>query len=101
MFGTVCSTRTWPKFRALVLNLVGKNLKKSLMEAVLPGESVQAEHVNLKLGPGLLHSFDASGKSSIVATRAGALKHSSNGSKWWVENNSRRVSEHNISEVDL
>ncbi|KAF7365106.1 Exosome complex component rrp40 [Mycena venus] len=62
---------------------------------VLPGQHVPAQHVNLKLGPGLLQSTgsssgDASTAPSIIATRAGTLNHSANRSKWWVENNSRR-----------
>ncbi|TFK40737.1 exosome complex exonuclease RRP40 [Crucibulum laeve] len=64
------------------------------MSIVLPGENVPAQHVNLKLGPGLLQSTtstssDAS-RPSIIATRAGTLHHSANGAKWWVESNSRR-----------
>ncbi|KAJ7644201.1 hypothetical protein FB45DRAFT_897212 [Roridomyces roridus] len=55
------------------------------MDTVLPGQHVPAQHVNLKLGPGLLQTA-----SSIIATRAGSLNHSANRSKWWVENNSRR-----------
>jgi len=53
---------------------------------ILPGEPVSAQHVNLKLGPGLLQST-----SSIISTKAGTLNHSANNSRWWVENNSRRV----------
>ncbi|KAJ7459949.1 exosome complex exonuclease RRP40 [Mycena latifolia] len=65
------------------------------MSIVLPGEHVPAQHVNLKLGPGLLQTTGsatggASTSASIIATRAGSLNHSANGSKWWVENNSRR-----------
>ncbi|KAK7048454.1 exosome complex component rrp40 [Favolaschia claudopus] len=62
------------------------------MSIVLPGQHVDAQHVNLKLGPGLLqHTVnDGSTSSSILATRAGTLNHSKNRSKWWVENNSRR-----------
>ncbi|KAH8114749.1 hypothetical protein DFH11DRAFT_1688831 [Phellopilus nigrolimitatus] len=56
----------------------------------LPGEVVEAQHGNLKLGPGLLQLSDTQGASSIVSTRAGALKHSTNGSRWWVQSNSRR-----------
>lgn len=64
---------------------------------VLPGESVPAQHVNLKLGPGLLQIQSQSAKdqisnSTIIATRAGTVNHSANNSKWWVESNSRRVS---------
>ncbi|KAF5369332.1 hypothetical protein D9758_002800 [Tetrapyrgos nigripes] len=65
------------------------------MSIVLPGELVPAQHVNLKLGPGLqqVQTGQAStsrAPSSIIATRAGALHHSANGSKWWIESNSRR-----------
>ncbi|KAJ7047790.1 exosome complex exonuclease RRP40 [Mycena alexandri] len=62
------------------------------MSLVLPGQHVAAQHVNLKLGPGLLQtSGDASTSAPpIIATRAGTLNHNPNGSKWWVENNSRR-----------
>ncbi|KAJ7819358.1 hypothetical protein B0H14DRAFT_2372667 [Mycena olivaceomarginata] len=59
---------------------------------VLPGQHVPAQHVNLKLGPGLLQHSDASTSASpsIIATRAGTLHHSANRAKWWVESNSRR-----------
>ncbi|KAG5650130.1 hypothetical protein H0H81_000591 [Sphagnurus paluster] len=58
---------------------------------VLPGTTVPAQHVNLKLGPGLTQNSRTNDASpSIVTTRAGSLNHSSNGSKWWVESNSRR-----------
>ncbi|KAJ7147056.1 exosome complex exonuclease RRP40 [Mycena crocata] len=65
------------------------------MSIVLPGQRVPADHVNLKLGPGLLQitgnsNGGASTSASIIATRAGSLNHSANGSRWWVENNSRR-----------
>ncbi|PCH40229.1 hypothetical protein WOLCODRAFT_68769 [Wolfiporia cocos MD-104 SS10] len=60
------------------------------MTLVLPGEQVPAQHVNLKLGPGLLQLSSANGDSAIVATRAGDLNHSANRSKWWIESNSRR-----------
>ena len=66
---------------------------------ILPGERVPAAHVNLKLGPGLTQISkssptlpDVGDKPYIVATKAGELKQSANGSKWWVDNNSRRVS---------
>lgn len=62
------------------------------MSIVLPGETVPAQHVNLKLGPGLQQLSNAEGSMSIVSTRAGELQHSTNGSKWWVESNARRVS---------
>jgi exosome complex component RRP40 len=63
---------------------------------ILPGETVSASHPNLKLGPGLLQATSASSlnKDGILTTRAGWLNHSVNGAKWWVEGNSRRVSEH-------
>ncbi|KIK90707.1 hypothetical protein PAXRUDRAFT_831468 [Paxillus rubicundulus Ve08.2h10] len=63
---------------------------------VLPGEYVPAQHVNLKLGPGLLqlttpHASAAGlGSQPVVSIRAGALNHSANKSRWWVEGNSRR-----------
>ncbi|KAG6816040.1 hypothetical protein H0H87_009106 [Tephrocybe sp. NHM501043] len=58
---------------------------------ILPGTTVPAQHVNLKLGPGLLQQPDAGEAGpSIISTRAGTLNHSFNGSKWWVESNSRR-----------
>ncbi|KAK0201878.1 exosome complex exonuclease RRP40 [Desarmillaria ectypa] len=65
------------------------------MTIVVPGEHIPAQHVNLKLGPGLIQLSQAStpnttSKSSIISTRAGTLNHSANGSKWWVESNSRR-----------
>ncbi|KAF9060726.1 exosome complex exonuclease RRP40 [Rhodocollybia butyracea] len=63
------------------------------MSTVLPGERVPAQHVNLKLGPGLLQVNNASGARttpSVISTRAGTLNHSTNGSKWWIESNSRR-----------
>ncbi|KAL1736563.1 exosome complex exonuclease RRP40 [Schizophyllum commune] len=57
------------------------------MAAVLPGEQVPAQHVNLKLGPGLRQE-EGSGK--IVATKAGTVHHSPNNARWWVDANSRR-----------
>ncbi|KAF7985552.1 hypothetical protein HWV62_3807 [Athelia sp. TMB] len=57
---------------------------------VLPGETVPAQHVNLKLGPGLLKITHGTSESSIISTRAGAVNHSANKSKWWVEGNSKR-----------
>ncbi|KXN88109.1 Exosome complex component rrp40 [Leucoagaricus sp. SymC.cos] len=61
------------------------------MTTIVPGEKVDAQHVNLKLGPGLLQitSHGSSG-STIISTRTGILNHSANGSKWWIESNSRR-----------
>ncbi|PPR00453.1 hypothetical protein CVT24_004514 [Panaeolus cyanescens] len=59
----------------------------STTTTVFPGDDIPAQHVNLKLGPGLLQ---LSSGSSIIATRAGSLNHSANKSKWWIENNSRR-----------
>ncbi|KAF9820707.1 hypothetical protein IEO21_01150 [Rhodonia placenta] len=60
------------------------------MTTVLPGEHISAQHVNLKLGPGLLQLSSNQGESAVVSTRAGELKHSANRSRWWVEGNSRR-----------
>jgi exosome complex component RRP40 len=63
------------------------------MSVVLPGDHVPAQHVNLKLGPGLLqvsNVVDNKTESNVIATRAGILNHSTNRSKWWVESNSRR-----------
>lgn len=62
------------------------------MTAILPGENVPAQHVNLKLGPGLLQQTSVGGSSAIVSTRAGEVQHSTNRSRWWIEGNSRRVS---------
>ncbi len=65
------------------------------MSIVLPGDHIPAQHVNLKLGPGIQQlSTVTSGKPEItvIATRAGQLHHSQNRSKWWIESNSRRVS---------
>lgn len=62
---------------------------------VLPGELVPAQHVNLKLGPGLLQLSAhrvPSNTQPIVSTRAGQLHHSANNSRWWVDGNARRVS---------
>ncbi|KAL9711159.1 exosome non-catalytic core subunit rrp40 [Leucoagaricus gongylophorus] len=64
------------------------------MSTIVPGENVDAQHINLKLGPGLLNvmSNGPSGSANyIIATRAGNLNHSANGAKWWIESNSRRV----------
>ncbi|KAF5385653.1 hypothetical protein D9757_005565 [Collybiopsis confluens] len=65
------------------------------MSIVLPGETVPAQHVNLKIGPGLSQSSNVSSVAhssspSIISTRAGTLNHSANRSKWWVESNARR-----------
>lgn len=63
------------------------------MSIVLPGEQVPAQHVNLKLGPGLLQQSGYNGpalETSVVATKPGVLHHSANRSRWWVEGNSRR-----------
>ena len=61
------------------------------MSFVLPGELVPAQHVNLKLGPGLLQVSDVK-NGAIVSTRAGELQHTPNNRQWWIEGNSRRVS---------
>lgn len=63
-----------------------------IMSTVLPGEHIPAQHVNLKLGPGLLHQSFFDGQAGVVATRAGDVQHSKNRSRWWIEGNSRRVS---------
>lgn len=68
-----------------------KFLEVLMTDIILPGEQVNASHAKLKLGPGLTEISEPSGSSKIVSTRAGIVKHSSNGSKWWVESNSRRV----------
>ncbi|KDR82595.1 hypothetical protein GALMADRAFT_237989 [Galerina marginata CBS 339.88] len=63
------------------------------MSIVFPGDHVPAQHVNLKLGPGILQTSNVTSnktESTIIATRAGDLHHSANRSKWWVESNSRR-----------
>ena len=65
----------------------------SNMSVVLPGEVVQTQHKSLKLGPGLQQFVDSQGKSSIVVTRAGTLEQNPKGNKFWVEGNSRRVSQ--------
>lgn len=65
------------------------------MSVVFPGDHVPAQHVNLKLGPGLLQVSNVVGnktEANVMVTRAGILNHSTNRSKWWVESNSRRVS---------
>lgn len=62
-----------------------------MSEVVLPGELVDARHVNLKLGPGLLQLPDG----PVISTKAGTLCHNQNRSKWYVESNSRRVSPEN------
>jgi exosome complex component RRP40 len=62
------------------------------MSPILPGELVEpAQHVNLKLGPGLLQLSGPKGSGPIISIRAGELNHSSNGKKWWIDSNSRRV----------
>ncbi|EKM79314.1 hypothetical protein AGABI1DRAFT_74231 [Agaricus bisporus var. burnettii JB137-S8] len=61
------------------------------MTTVVPGEKIDAQHVNLKLGPGLQQiSSNGPSQSKIISTRAGAVNHSANGSRWWIESNSRR-----------
>ena len=71
------------------------NSKLTIMSTVLPGDQIPARHVNLKLGPGLLQistvATNKTTESTVIATRAGTLNHSTNGSKWWIETNSRRV----------
>lgn len=68
----------------------------TVMSIVFPGDHVQAQHVNLKLGPGLQQLSTVTADQTaltVIATRAGELRHSANGSKWWIESNSRRVRE--------
>ncbi|KAF9267339.1 exosome complex exonuclease RRP40 [Marasmius fiardii PR-910] len=61
------------------------------MSIVLPGENIPAQHVNLKLGPGLSQiSSVLTSNPSIVSTRTGTLNHSANKSRWWIESNSKR-----------
>ncbi|KAH8104696.1 exosome complex exonuclease RRP40 [Cristinia sonorae] len=57
---------------------------------ILPGESVPAQHVNLKLGPGLLQYATVDQESRVASTKAGELHHSANNSRWWIEGNSKR-----------
>lgn len=63
----------------------------------LPGELIEAQYSNLKLGPGLLQVSGTSDPTIIATTRAGALNQSSNGRRLWVESNARRVSQAIIS----
>ena len=63
-----------------------------IMSSVLPGEQIPAQHVNLKLGPGLLQQSSVNGQLVVVSTRGGDVQHSANRSRWWIEGNSRRVS---------
>ncbi|EJF61088.1 exosome complex exonuclease RRP40 [Dichomitus squalens LYAD-421 SS1] len=60
------------------------------MSSVLPGELVPAQHVNLKLGPGLLRQSSLNGQPLVISTRAGEVHHTTNRSRWWIEGNSRR-----------
>ncbi len=62
------------------------------MAHVLPGEVVPAQHVNLKLGPGLLQASTSDEKDIVISTRAGEVQHTANNRQWWIESNSRRVS---------
>ena len=64
----------------------------AIMTSVLPGERVPAQHVNLKLGPGLLQQSSINGQPAVVSTRAGDVQHSKNRARWWIEGNARRVS---------
>ena len=61
------------------------------MTYVLPGELVPAQHVNLKLGPGLLQETTTSRENTVLATKAGEVRHTQNNKEWWVESNSWRV----------
>ncbi|KAI0688894.1 exosome complex exonuclease RRP40 [Earliella scabrosa] len=60
------------------------------MTSILPGERVPAQHVNLKLGPGLLQQSSINGQPTVVSTRAGDVQHSKNRARWWIEGNARR-----------
>ncbi|PSR70521.1 hypothetical protein PHLCEN_2v13560 [Hermanssonia centrifuga] len=60
------------------------------MAHVLPGEVVPAQHVNLKLGPGLLQASTSDEKDIVISTRAGEVQHTANNRQWWIESNSRR-----------
>ncbi|KAI5123122.1 hypothetical protein M0805_001477 [Coniferiporia weirii] len=60
------------------------------MATILPGELVETQHANLKLGPGLLQHSGTADITSVISTRAGTLNQSANGRKLWVESNSRR-----------
>lgn len=62
------------------------------MTHVLPGENIPAQHVNLKLGPGLTQTSDFAKTNIVLSTRAGELQHTADNRKWWIEGNSRRVS---------
>ncbi|KAF8578081.1 hypothetical protein K439DRAFT_1639191 [Ramaria rubella] len=60
------------------------------MAVVLPGDAIStSSSASLKLGPGLLQTSSISSKH-IIATRAGFLNQTANGSSFWVEGNSRR-----------
>ncbi|KIY45189.1 hypothetical protein FISHEDRAFT_49792 [Fistulina hepatica ATCC 64428] len=59
------------------------------MFCVLPGEIVPAQHVNLKLGPGL-RQIPLQDENITVSTKAGMVQHSANNAKWWIDSNSRR-----------
>ena len=78
-----------------------QSLYISHMSVVLPGETIQAQHKTLKLGPGLQQIADSQGKPSIVVTRAGTLEQNPKGNKFWVEGNSRRVSSVRFSSITL
>ncbi|KAI0769042.1 exosome complex exonuclease RRP40 [Trametes elegans] len=60
------------------------------MSLVLPGEQVPAQHVNLKLGPGLLQLSTGNGQPVVISTRAGEVMRTAKGNRWWIEGNSRR-----------
>lgn len=82
--------RQWGAVRAPHVPLL--HASTIMSSSVLPGEHVPAQHVNLKLGPGLLQQTSVNGQPAVVSTRAGNVQHSTNHSRWWVEGNSRRVS---------
>ena len=61
------------------------------MSLVLPGDSIPVPSTStLKLGPGLLQP-PRSNSRQVIATKAGLLNHTANGTAFWVESNSRRV----------
>jgi len=59
------------------------------MPVILPGETVDVRHVNLKLGPGLQQEDDEQG-AIIITNRVGNLCNSTNKARWWVENSSAK-----------
>lgn len=67
------------------------------LRVVLPGDVISEatesaiEHGGtIVLGPGLRQEGE-----SIVATKAGILKHLTSGNRWWIESNQKRASSWN------